>query len=313
MSEYHNHNIHTVDKKLQTGILLSLTILAAEIAGGILSNSLALLADAGHVMTDILALGLTSYGIRQARKPSSATMTYGYHRVGVIIAVANALSIIAIAGIILYEAIQRFRNPRDINSDLMLIIAVIGLAANLFVAWRLRQESHGNLNIKSAFWHAGGDALASIGVIAGSISIAISGWNMIDPIVSIVISFIIVIAGWGILKEGLYVLLEGTPHHIDLKQLVSTLRQLPGVKDVHDLHVWSITPSIHALSCHIYIDDQQISQAETVRHEIECVLEDKFKIKHSTLQLECRQCDTGEMLCQMQADEATPSPDKHKH
>jgi cobalt-zinc-cadmium efflux system protein len=310
MPQHRHHPPIAVDQKLKIGILLSLLILVAEVAGGILSNSLALLADAGHVLTDVIALGLSWYGVRQSRRPSSYSMTFGYHRIGVLVAVVNALSILVIAAFILYEAVQRFSQPPEVDSGLMLSIALLGLGVNILVALWLRQESHGNLNVKSAFWHAAGDALASVGVITGGIVIALSGWNIVDPIVSIIISLIIVTAAWGIFKEGLRVLLEGTPRHIDLGHLAKTLHKLPGVKDVHDLHIWSITPEIHALSCHVLIEDQSVSQSDMVRQDIEATLKQEFDIDHCTLQMECQQCGANELLCQMQLSKADTRHDE---
>jgi cobalt-zinc-cadmium efflux system protein len=299
MAVSHKH-IHTpVAGKIGLGILLSAVILVAEIVGGILSHSLALLADAGHVAADVIALSLSWYGIRQAQRPPNGRMTFGFHRVGVLVALVNALSILAIAVFILYEAFRRFQSPTEVNSGLMTLVACIGLAVNVFVALRLRAESHTNLNVRSAFWHATGDAMASIGVIAGGIIIALTGLNIADPIVSVLISVIIVLAAWDIFRDGLHVLLEAAPGHLDTNTVSRSIGLLPGVQEVHDIHVWSITPEIHAMSAHVLVKGPDVKRLDTIRQTIEAMLKNKYSIIHTTLQMECRGCGDGEAECQL--------------
>ena len=305
----HTHHAQPIGNKLKFGIILTGFILVAEVAGGLISNSLALLSDAGHVFADIVALSLSWYGVRQAERPPSTRMTFGYHRVGVIIAIVNAVSIFAIAVIIFYEAYQRFQQPPEVNSLLMLLIATLGLAVNAFVAFWLRQEQQNNLNVRSAFWHALGDALASIGVIIGGAIMLLTGWFFVDPIISVLIGFVIILAAWRIFREGLRVLLEAAPVHVDITEMVNTLNQVPEVKDIHDVHVWSISPELHAMSCHVLIDNLSTTQAASIRQKIEDVLRERFQIKHTTLQMECQQCDSNDILCTLtygqghQADE----------
>lgn len=298
MSEHHHGAVETVTK-LKYGIIITAVILVLEVAGGILSNSLALLSDAGHVFADGVALALSWYGVRQAARPSSGRMTFGYHRVGVIIAIVNAVSILAIAAIILYEAYQRFYQHPEINSVMMLIIAVIGLGANIFVASWLHKDQAESLNVKSAFWHAVGDALASVGVIAGAIIIMLTKLYWVDAAVSVLISVIIIFAAWGIFREGMRILLEAVPGDINIKEVQLALESIPAVRGVHDLHVWSISSNLHSMSCHVLVDDCSISQAESVRQQIEDMLRDKFGIGHITLQTECSPCDNGDLLCKM--------------
>ncbi len=208
MADHIHSKALPVASKLRFGIMLSGFILVAEVAGGLLSNSLALLSDAGHVFADVIALSLSWYGVRQAERPSSAHMTFGYHRVGVIIAIVNTIGIFAIAAVIFYEAYRRLQRPPEVNSLLMLSVAIVGLGVNLLVAFWLRREQRGNINVRSAFWHALGDALASIGVIIGGVIMLLTGWFWLDPAISVLIGFIIVLAAWRILKEGLSVLLS---------------------------------------------------------------------------------------------------------
>jgi cobalt-zinc-cadmium efflux system protein len=294
----HNHHL-PVGSKLKYGIILTSIILVMELVGGLLSNSLALLSDAGHVFADVVALSLSWYGVRQAERSATSRMTFGYHRVGVIIAIVNALSIFAIGAIILYEAYSRWQQPPEVNSLMMMVVAIIGLSANVFVIWWLRKDQRKNLNVRSAFWHALGDALASIGVILGGALIYFTGLFILDPIVGAIIGIIIIVAAWGILKEGMKVILEATPHQINVTEMVTTLEQVPGVKGVHDVHVWSISPEIHAMSSHIVVDDIATSQASNIRSKIEDVLKKRFDIEHSTIQMECDECNASDLFCNL--------------
>ncbi len=301
----HIHHTPPLGSKLKFGIMLTSFILVAEVVGGLLSNSLALLGDAGHVFTDIAALSLSWYGVRQAGRPSSSRMTFGYHRVGVIVAIVNAVSIFAIAVAILYQAYRRLQQPPEVNSLLMLSVAIVGLMVNAFVAFWLRKEQQSNINVRSAFWHALGDALASVGVIIGGIIMLFTGWFLVDPIVSVLISCAITLAAWHILKEGFQVLLEATPQNMDIMELVNNLNRVPGVKEVHDVHVWSISPELHAMSCHVLIDDLSTSQAASIRDKIEDMVRKQFHIKHTTLQMECQQCSPNDIFCSL-----TPEPNE---
>ncbi len=302
-----------VGSKLKFGIMLTGLILAVEIVGGLLSNSLALLSDAGHVFADVIALSLSWYGVRQTERPASSGMTFGYHRVGVIIALVNAVSIFAIAAVIFYEAARRWQQPPEVNSALMLGVAIVGLGVNVFIAFWLRREQQTNLNVRSAFWHVMGDALASVGVIIGAVIIMLTGWFIVDPIISMLIGLIITLAAWRILKEGLKVLLEATPQQVDVHRMVSTLKKIKGVKDVHDVHVWSISPELHAMSCHVMVNDLPLSRAGEIRRELEKVLRGRFDIEHSTLQFECRECGANDLFCSLHPEECADEPEPETH
>ena len=304
----HTHHPLPVGSKLKFGIMLTSLILAVEVAGGLLSNSLALLSDAGHVFADIIALSLSWYGVRQTGRPASSRMTFGYHRIGVVIALVNAVSIFAIAGVIFYEAYRRWQQPPEVNSQVMLIAAIVGLSVNIFIAFWLRKEQRSNLNVRSAFWHVLGDALASIGVIIGAAIILLTGWFLVDPIISVLIGFIIILAAWRILKEGLRVLLEAAPQQVDVTRMVDTLKKIPGIKGVHDVHVWSVSPELHAMSCHVLTDDLRMSQATEIRKEVEKVLRRQFDIGHSALQMECQECGTNDLFCSL-----TPVPPQDEY
>jgi cobalt-zinc-cadmium efflux system protein len=296
---HHHDDTFSAGNKLKYSIILSIAIFVAEVIGGLLSNSLALLSDAGHVFADIIALGLSWYGVRQAARPSNSRMTYGYHRIGVVVAIVNALTIFVIAAVILFEAYHRFQQPPEVNSLLMMIIALVGLSANLVVTWWLRREQRSNINIRSAFWHAAGDALASVGVIVGGAVILLTGQFWVDPLVSVLISLIILFGAWSIFREGFRVILEATPRDVDVLTMISTLKQIPGVKDVHDIHVWSISPEIRAMNGHILIEDISTSEAVEIRSNVEKVIRDQFHIEHTTLQVECQKCETTGAFCNL--------------
>ena len=291
-------NQHTVPagRKLLYSIMLSLTILVVEIVGGLLSNSLALLSDAGHVLTDVFALGLTWYGVKQAARPPDHRMTFGYHRTGVIIAIINALSIFAIAGIVLYEAYHRFRQIQAVNSPLMMGIALVGLAANVIVVFWLRGEQKSNINVRSAFWHAFGDALASIGVIVGGLVILMTRQYWVDPLVSVIISLIILSSAWKILSEGFKVILERSPEDVDIQAMIGDIKKIPGVKDVHDIHVWSISAELRSMNGHILVEDVSTSQAEALRTRVEEVIRQQYRVSHTTLQLEYKKCNSNDVF-----------------
>jgi cobalt-zinc-cadmium efflux system protein len=296
----HNHHEHSsAGNKLKYSLILSLAILVAEVIGGLLSNSLALLSDAGHVFADIVALGLSWYAVRQAERPSNSRMTFGYHRIGVIVAIVNASTIFIIAAVIIYEAYHRFQQPPEVKSVLMMSVAFVGLAVNILVTFWLRAEQRSNINIRSAFWHALSDALASLGVIAGGLIILLTGQFIVDPIISVLISLIILYAAWSIFREGFRVILEATPSDVNIMEMVNTLKEIPGVKDVHDIHVWSISPELRAMNGHILIEDISTSEAAAIRANIEKEVRDKYRVEHTTLQMECQKCDANELFCKL--------------
>ena len=280
-------------------IIFTGVILAMELVGGYLANSLALLSDAGHVFTDALALLLSWFALRQAEKPATERMTFGYHRIGIFAAFINGVSLVGIAGIIFYEAYGRFREPPPVRSGLMLSIAAIGLVANLIVLFMLRSEQHENLNVRSAFLHVAGDALASVGVICGGAIIYFSGWFWVDPAISVAIALIISFGAWRVIREAVNIFLEATPAHLNIDEMVRAMMEVPGVKDVHDLHVWSITPQMHALSCHVLVDDLSVSQGANIVGRLNELLSSKFNIGHSTVQLECVGCDPNSLYCSL--------------
>jgi len=267
------------------------------VATGFLANSLALLSDAGHVLTDMFALGLSWIAVRQAARASTGRMTYGYHRVGILVAVVNAVTVAVVAVLIFVEAGRRLQGTPEIKGNLLLAMAVVGGLVNLVVAGVLHRESSRSLNVRSAFLHVVGDLLGSVGVLVAAIAILVGNVVWVDAAVSIFIGLIIIVGAARILREAITIFLEATPAHIDVDELVAELAAIPGVLGVHDLHVWSITPSIHALSCHLLVEDRSISQGCALLEGINDLLSTRFSIGHSTIQMETEECDPNALHC----------------
>jgi len=307
------HSHISLGQKMKLALFLTAAVLLVELVGGIVTNSLALLSDAGHVFTDFLALLLSWFGVMQTERPASARMTFGYHRVGVLIALVNAISVVLIAGYIFFEAYQRWRHPEPVEGGLMMVVAVGGLVANLVVMFWLRREQHENLNIRSAFIHAWGDAMSSVGVIVGGAVILLTGQYAVDPIVSVVIGVILIFAATGVIRQAIEIVLEATPGHLDLTAMVNAMHQVPGVRNVHDLHVWTIAPQMHALSCHILLYDEYAEKRTAVLEELNHVLGEKFDIEHGTFQLECVNCDSNALYCTFVPENEVGHVHAHHH
>ena len=299
----HDHNHSLLDSGITRGFIVAIGLTAvtllAEIAGGLWTNSLALLSDAAHVFMDLFALILSLAAIHLAKVPASDTRTYGWHRAEIFASLNNGTTLLLIAFGILGEAWDRLLHPEAVKSKEMFIIATIGLIMNLIAAGRLHGHSHDDLNVRSAFLHVIGDAIASVGVILGGIIMLYTGWFVLDALISMVI---VVIISWGairILREAGHILLEGVPRHIDLNQLVEKMRSVAGVNDVHHLHVWSICSHITALSAHIDIEpDYRLQQGEIIG-TLERILDHDYHITQTTLQGECSSCLTGPVIQQL--------------
>ncbi|MBI4304371.1 MAG: cation transporter [Chloroflexi bacterium] len=298
MNDTHRHGHSEIgvlasrgSRALKLALLMVGVIMVAEVVGGILSNSLALIGDAGHMLVDALALGLSLFALALARRPATTTRTFGYHRVEIMAALINGVTLFLISAFIFWEAYQRFQEPPDVRTPLMLVVATIGLVANIGGILLLRKSSHANLNIKAAFWHIWGDAISSIGVIAAGVIISLTGWTIVDPIAAIFIGIIILFGAVRLVRESTDILMEAVPKHIEVDKVVAALRTVPGVADVHDIHVWTITSGVHALSAHLLIDDQQVSKSAEIVDAANHSLADNFAITHTTLQLECEKCE----------------------
>ncbi|MCL5023857.1 MAG: cation diffusion facilitator family transporter [Nitrospirae bacterium] len=288
----------TSDKRLRLSLAITLLILAAETAGGFLSNSLALLSDAGHVLTDTFALGLSMIAARISRKPSDYRATYGYQRVGLLAAVINGLSLLVIAGFIFYESYMRFLSPPHIDVRLMLAIAAFGLMGNLAMAFIIGRE-HQDLNIRSAWLHVLGDTLSSVGVLISGAIILLSGWMYADPVAGLVIGIVIVSGGVRVVREALAIFLEMTPKGFLVEDIAKRLCNMPEVMGVHDVHIWSVAHKKVAFSAHIWVHDQKLSEVEATRKKIEDSLAG-LGISHIMLQFECAECRNGGLYCQIE-------------
>jgi cobalt-zinc-cadmium efflux system protein len=300
-----------ITRRFGFAIALTSVTFVAELVGGLWTNSLALLADAAHVFTDLFALLLSLMAIRLANLPATDKRTYGWHRAEILAALVNGATLVLISLGILHEAWARLLDPQEVKSKEMFIIATVGLMMNLIVASRLHSHSHDDLNVRSAFLHVVGDAIASVGVIAGGLIMFFTGWYILDAVISVAIVAIIFVGALRILREALHILLEGVPSRIDIQEVVARMRKVDGVNDIHHLHVWSICSHITALSAHVDVEPQfRLRQGEIVG-EIERMLEHDYHIVHSTLQVECSRCLSGPVIQQLQHRERKSSPCSH--
>jgi cobalt-zinc-cadmium efflux system protein len=292
-SQGRHSSASTNQRRLLIALAITGVVTVVELVGGIVSNSLALQGDAGHMFTDTLALGLSVAALSLARRPASQTRTYGFHRAEVLAALANGTILVLICGYIFYEAYQRFVEPPEVRGGLMLGVAAVGLLANLFGILILRSASRDSLNVRGAFLHMWGDTISSAGVIVGGVIILATDWTIVDPIISIFIGLLILRGAIKLVLESSDILLEAVPKHLDVKQISSALKEIEGVRDVHDVHLWAITSGLYALSCHLLIEDRMVSDSGHIVEEVNQVLRQKFGISHSTLQLECEECENS--------------------
>jgi cobalt-zinc-cadmium efflux system protein len=296
----HEHHLHgdKLMNRLSWAFGLTLVIFFAELIGGIMANSLALLSDAGHLFADVIALGLSLIAMYIARFPANSRKTFGYHRAEILAAIINALTLIIIAVAIFLEAYKRFSNPEPVKTMPMLIVAVIGLFVNIFVFIKLHSAAKTNLNIRAAFLHVVGDMLASIGVIAGGIIMLYTGNFLVDPIISVLVGLIILKGAYGVLKEGTNILLEGVPHKLNYDNLTSDILAIPGVLKLHDLHIWELSASNIMLSVHVHVDSAVLHAGRDILIDLKDMLSSKYHIVHSTIQFECDCCTSpGESVC----------------
>jgi cobalt-zinc-cadmium efflux system protein len=278
------------EKKLLLILAFTATLMVLEAAGGIVSGSLALLSDAGHMLTDSLAVFLSYLAIRWSRRPPNHRKTFGYHRAEILVALANGVSLAAISGYIFYEAVLRFFHPQEIKTGILLAVAAVGLAGNLFGLFILKGESHENLNVRSAFFHILADTLSSVGVIAGGVVIWFTGWYLVDSLLGVLIGGIVLRGAVALVMESGEILLESTPRDIDLAGLRGEIRKIEGVEDLHDIHVWTIGSGMRALSAHVLTADISTRESQEIACRIRAVLAEKFNIAHTTLEMECESC-----------------------
>jgi cobalt-zinc-cadmium efflux system protein len=267
-------------------LLITFVVMIAEVIGGLLANSLALLSDAGHMLTDVLALGLSSIAMRFAQKPPTPSKTFGFYRLEILAAFLNGILLLGISIFIFYEAYQRLRQPEEIKGLYMMGVAVIGLLANGVGIVILGRSARKNLNIRSAFFHIVGDTISSAGVIVGGVLIIYTGWSLVDSLIGIFIGILILRGAYYLVKESIDIFLEATPKDIDIDNMLSDLREIKGVRDVHHIHVWTITSGIYAMSAHVLIKDLLTSKSAFILKEIKNILHGKYSMEHTTIQFE---------------------------
>jgi cobalt-zinc-cadmium efflux system protein len=299
----HDHSHDTGPGRLRLVLGLTAAFMVAEIVGGWMSNSLALLADAGHMFTDAGAIALSLFAIRFARRPANDDKTFGYYRLEILAALVNGAALLVIAGFIVVEAWRRFRAPAPIAGGLMLAVASLGLAVNLLAAWLLHGAAHESLNVRGAYLHVLGDLLGSAGAIAAAVVVLTTGWWPADPIISVLVALLILRSAWTLVRESVDVLLEAVPSHIDLGAIRAAMIELSAVRDVHDLHVWTLTTRYVALSAHVVVADPADNQH--VLDEIRACMDRRFGIRHVTIQVE------REDLYQIAGAPAVPTPEDH--
>lgn len=301
----HNHSHGANKKTLLISFIIITGYMIIEAIGGFLTNSLALLSDAGHMLSDSISLGVALLAFSLGEKAANYSKTYGYKRFEILAAVLNGVTLVLIAIYIFYEAIQRFQNPPEVASTGMLLIASIGLLVNIFVAWIMMRggDVEENLNMRGAYLHVISDMLGSIGAIIAALLIMFFGWSWADPLASVIVAALVLRSGYYVTKSGLHVLMEGVPQNVEVDDVIQTIQNTSGIQSVHDLHVWSITSGLNALSCHAVVSDEMsIAESERMIHQIEHALE-HLNIHHITIQLEtsAHQHDNS-ILCQAKAE-----------
>jgi cobalt-zinc-cadmium efflux system protein len=310
-----NHEDSRLEGRFLWALALTALVLVGEVVGGLWTHSLALLSDAAHVLMDVVALGLSYVALRMAAREPSDRHSYGLHRAEVLAAVINGGTLFVIAAGIFWEAGQRLMAPEPVKSIEMLLIAAAGLAVNLVVLLVLRghdghghdhhdhdadhvhAEGPGDLNVRSAWLHVLGDTLSSVGVIVAGLVIWWTGWTIFDPLMSIIIAGVLFFGSGRLLKSGIHILMEGVPEGLHLAEIGQAMAAVSGVREVHDLHVWSLCPGAIALSAHVTVDGVTWSDTSGIQAALKAVLRDRFRIEHTTIQLECERCAQGIVTC----------------
>ena len=303
----HTHVPNTVNTskmilRFQWCMVLTVIFVAAEAFAGWWYNSLALLSDAGHNLADGAALGISWYALKMSQRSPSHAHTFGYHRASILAALVNATTLILIAIAIFHEGYQRLGDPQPVRGDAMIVVAGVATVVNLIIVFWLGHGGSKDVNVRSAVVHMIGDALFSVGVVIAGIVVLTSTWTAADPLVSILIGVFIVWSSWGILKETINILMEGTPLHINMDELITDMRSVAGVRGVHDLHVWTIASGIPMLTAHIVLDDQQLRDSAGILNDVSQLLNDRHGVQHATLQTECLACPENDLYCTLEPD-----------
>jgi len=286
-------------QRLSLSLFLTLAFVMIEAGAGIFANSLALLTDAAHNLTDVIALGLTWFAVRITAQPANAQKTYGYHRAGILVALLNSTTLVLISLGIFYEAYHRFMAPPEVQSGILIGVGLIAVVINLVTALLVHRGSQSDLNLRSAFVHLMGDVVSTIGAVIAGVIIYFTDANWLDPLVSVLIGFLILYNAWGILRDAIDILLESTPRDVDIKNMVEDIINVDGVLGIHDIHVWSLTQSLRTMSAHILTDDLHISAGADIQRQIGEILQHQYNIAHATLQLECVDCFSDSLYCDL--------------
>jgi cobalt-zinc-cadmium efflux system protein len=277
-------------RRVQFALILTASFMVVEVIGGIVSGSLALLADAGHMLTDSMGLALVALAFHVSAKPADSRRSYGYQRFQILAAFVNGLSLLLIVAWILIEAIQRLMSPPEVMGTTMFVVAAAGLVVNLLSFVVLHGGDRENMNIAGAILHVAGDLLGSVAAIVAAIVIIATGWMPIDPLLSVVVAMLILRSAWKLVQRSAHILLEGAPEWLDIGQMKSKITsQVPAVRDIHHVHVWGLTPQHLMLTMHVTVADAQISTTPVIR-QVKSVLQDEFGISHSTIEVECGDC-----------------------
>jgi cobalt-zinc-cadmium efflux system protein len=271
-------------QRLTSALTITAVYFFVELLGGLFTNSLALLSDAGHMLSDVAALGLSLFAFQIARRPATTKKTYGYHRVEILAALINGLTLWLIVGVVFNEAYRRFLDPPEVHTMGMLVVATLGLGVNLAAGFILYGSHHESLNIRGALLHVIGDALGSLGAIAAGLIMLFTGWYLADPLASILIGLLILYTSWGLIKESVDILMQSVPKEIDVEEVQKAMEQVSGVMKVHDLHVWCVTSGVFTLSAHAVMEPA--GNAHMILDRIEEKLKSQFSIEHITIQLE---------------------------
>lgn len=300
----HSHShlaeaVRQTSSRLSLALFLTLAFVFVEAAAGIFANSLALLTDAAHNLTDVIALGLSWIAVRLTAQPANSRKTYGYHRAGILVALVNSTTLVLISLGIFYEAYQRFISPPEVQSTVLIGVGLIAVLINLVTALLIHRGSQHDLNLRSTFVHLMGDVLSTVGAVIAGVIIYFTNANWLDPFVSVLIGFLILYNAWGILRDAMDILLEATPRDVDIKTMVKDIIQVEGVLGVHDLHVWSLTQDLRTMSAHILTDDLPISAGTKIQRKINEIVFHRYNIAHATLQLECIDCLPSSLYCDL--------------
>lgn len=286
--------------KLGWAVVLTLAFVVGEAVAGYFAHSLALMSDAGHNFADAAAIGFSWYALWIAKRPAHGGMTYGYHRVGILAALVNAVSLVVIALLIGWEAFTRLRHPEPVHGWLMIAVATVAIVINVVISMWLHHGAKHDLNVRSAYLHMIGDAISAFGVVIAGVIVLLTGAHIADAIVSFLIAALILWSSWGILKESVSVLLEGSPFGMDMNKVGDTIKAVPGVLGVHDLHVWTVGPGAVACSVHILVAEQTVREGQQILRKVVGELKEHFQINHTTVQVEVEGHESDEMYCVIQ-------------